>query len=317
LFFFLPRWFNQWPIIHGLIFPAKWIISASIAGLEYLPLTLAFSSATTYGVHLGLMTAFMEAMDNFLRMMQQLGLRDPLGWFDWVAALGLALCVVFQGVMHFREDRANKIAFAALASNDTEDAPDTDTALASIQDTDEADTEALTDRTARGTPAVSAAGEIAGRKPFLLGFDKERFIILAVGIVVIGLGSPIIAFTAGPTGQAYVLATIATAAKTFAWWINQYPQLKHLNFWQKWICGWSIAAIIEYFPLIGAMTIASNHAVHLGLMTAYMEALDNFFRVLQQRLLNKPLSRFDYVAAAGMFVCVVFQGVMRYTHDKN
>ncbi len=113
----------------------------------------------------------------------------------------------------------------------------------------------------------------------------------------------------------YALATVATAAKTFAWWINQYPQLKHLNFAQKWLAGWGIAALIEYFPLIGAMTVASAHGVHLGLLTAYMEALDNLCRILQQRLLNKPLSRHDYIAAVGMFACVVFQGVMRYKHD--
>ena len=131
---------------------------------------------------------------------------------------------------------------------------------------------------------------------------------------------PIIALTCSYTGQSYVLATYATAAKTFVWWINQYPQLKHLkhlNFWRKWIEGWSIAAIIEYFPLIGSMTIASENGVHLRLMTAYMEALDNFFRVLQQRLLQKPLSKHDYIAAAGMFVCVAFQGVMPNMYDHG
>ena len=42
---------------------------------------------------------------------------------------------------------------------------------------------------------------------------------------------------------------------TLAWWINQYPALKDSTFIQKWLAGWSIAATLEYLPLIGAFTI--------------------------------------------------------------
>ena len=161
---------------------------------------------------------------------------------------------------------------------------------------------------------------------------KYSFVILLVGSV---LGSTF----GGSFGQAYSLATVATAAKTFAWWINQYPALKDLSFIQKWLAGWSIAATLEYLPLVGAFTVASTSGVHLGLMTAYMEALDNAFRILQQYFLGKPLYWFDYTAAfgmylysynncnssliyfqtqsrvAGMFIAVLFQGIMNYSYN--
>ncbi len=38
----------------------KWLASAGIAGCEYLPMTLAFVSATHDGVHLSLLTAYSE-----------------------------------------------------------------------------------------------------------------------------------------------------------------------------------------------------------------------------------------------------------------
>lgn len=80
----------------------------------------------------------------------------------------------------------------------------------------------------------------------------------------------------------------------------------------KWLAGWSIAAIFEYLPLVGAFSLASRYKVHLGLMTAYMEALDNLFRIAQQVALLKPLYWFDWCAGAGMVLTVVFQGVMHY-----
>jgi len=140
--------------------------------------------------------------------------------------------------------------------------------------------------------------------------------------VIIGLMFSLVAFIllslfVGPTGQAYSLATVATGAKTFAWWINQYPQLKGRGFYVKWLAGWSIAAFIEYLPLIGAMQTASDNGVHLGLMTAYMEALDNFFRICQQKLLSKPLAWYDLVAAGGMFLAVLFQGLLHFSYDKG
>ena len=114
----------------------------------------------------------------------------------------------------------------------------------------------------------------------------------------------------GATGQAYALATIATAAKTFAWWINQYPAMLNRPFVQKWLVGWGIGATLEYFPLIGAFTIASTNHVLLSVMTAYMEALDNAFRMGQQFALGKPLYWFDWCTALGMACAVAFQGAM-------
>ena len=295
-------------------------------------------------------------------MMQQLGLGDPLGWFDWASAGGLILCVVYQGVKHFQADRLTSVKseFATDQTNDrvmliedgggkdgkNESSTDEDgmqmmalddsvTGHGDNDDEDEADgngkssssSSGYSNKKSNGSNGTDSATNkssviihetvLPARAVYACGLDKERFYILFVGVTILVIGSPLLSFLAGPTGQAYVLATVATAAKTFAWWINQYPQLKHLSFLQKWIAGWSIAACIEYFPLIGAMTIASENNVHLGLMTAYMEALDNFFRILQQRLLNKPLASYDYIAAAGMFVCVIFQGVMRWLHDHD
>jgi hypothetical protein len=259
-------WFNQWPYVADWDFYQKWLVSASFAGCEYLPLTKAMQTASSNNNHLGFMTAFMEATDNFLRMMQQLALGDPLAWYDWVAAAGLAVCVIFQGYMHFRVDSTKPHHHRP--------------------------------------PAEESKGLLSDRRAFFTFWG-----LLGPSL---GAGLVLTAVYGGYTGQAYVLATIATGAKTFAWWINQYPMLKNFTFLQKWLAGWSIAAIIEYLPLIGAMQIAQHNNVHLGLMTAYMEALDNFFRVCQQKLLRKPLDWFDYAAAAGMFVCVIFQGVLHY-----
>ena len=122
---------------------------------------------------------------------------------------------------------------------------------------------------------------------------------LGISAIFLAIASLLASFLGSYAGQAYSLATVATACKTFAWWINQYPALKNSSFIQKWLAGWSIAATLEYLPLIGAFTIASDNGVHLGLMTAYMEALDNCFRMIQQNFLGKPLFWFDYVAALG------------------
>ena len=111
--------------------------------------------------------------------------------------------------------------------------------------------------------------------------------------------------------------TSTAGAKTFAWWINQYPVLRDKGFVTKWMAGWSIAACIEYLPLIGAFTVASDHGVHLGLLTAYMEALDNAFRVAQQYFLGKPLFWYDYTAASGMFGAVCFQGIFRFLYTRD
>jgi len=375
-------WFNQWPPIYNINFFAKWSSSAAIAGFEYAPLTLSFQTANARGVHLSLMTAYMEAADNLFRMLQQLFLSDPLEWFDWIGALGLGLCVAWQGYMHWADDR-KRIADKRMTRQEEEDAlekRDEDDAKRQTQqripvpstpasprdasafelsggllkeDNEEVISNALDFEETVNRAEAAAAEEVgaqAGRpvevphEPvgngtpvrvqvppasptvdvlppradvFLLGLDKERFFIFVIGVTVLVVGSPTIALEAGPTGQAYVCATLATAAKTFAWWINQYPQLKHLDFYRKWLAGWSIAAFIEYLPLIGAFTIASENDVYLGLMTAYMEALDNFFRILQQRMLKKPLAWYDYTAAAGMFLSVGFQAATRFAYDHG
>jgi len=266
-------WLNQWPGIISWAFFAKWALSASVAGMEYAPLTLAMQTSNRNNVHLGLLTAYMEAADNFLRMMQQVGLGDSLTYYDWITAVALGVCVAWQGYKHYTTEQ-HEIATGTHRGNDMHSNP------------------------------------IVWTRQLQLKFG----IGVAATIIPISLmGS----FLGGPTGQAYVLASLATGAKTFAWWINQYPALKNFNFYQKWLAGWSIAGFIEYLPLIGAFSIASSNNVHLGLMTAYMEALDNAFRIFQQRLLNKRLDWYDYVAAAGMFVAVMFQGIMHFLRDMG
>eukprot|EP00667_Euglena_gracilis_P009387 EG_transcript_9527 len=132
----------------------------------------------------------------------------------------------------------------------------------------------------------------------------------AAGLVFVATGASLAGF-GGWTGKAYALAVAATAAKTFAWWVNQYPCLRRRPFAVRWGAGWSIAAVIEYCPLVAAFDIASDHAVHLGLLTAFMEALDNVCRMCQMWLLAHPLRWYDYAAAAGMVLAVAFQGAMR------
>jgi hypothetical protein len=71
-------WFNQWPFMTGYNFGILWITSACIAGCEYLPMTFSFQYASSHGVALSLMTAYMEASDNLFRMIQQYALGDTL-----------------------------------------------------------------------------------------------------------------------------------------------------------------------------------------------------------------------------------------------
>ena len=66
----------------------------------------------------------------------------------------------------------------------------------------------------------------------------------------------------GVTGQVYVLGSVATLAKTFAWWIGQYPFMKNKSLLAKWFAGWSIAGIFEYLPLIGAMSMGQRHGIN-------------------------------------------------------
>ena len=88
---------------------------------------------------------------------------SQISWFDWFAAVLLGLCVVFQGIFHFRLEQKHK---------------------------NEAHNEPAPDTSNLGTQL------------------KYSFIILLVGSI---LGSTF----GGYTGQAYSLATVATAAKTF------------------------------------------------------------------------------------------------------
>lgn len=139
---------------------------------------------------------------------------------------------------------------------------------------------------------------------------------LGISAFLLLVASLLASFLGGYAGQAYALASVATACKTFAWWINQYPALKNASFIQKWLAGWSIAATLEYLPLMGAFLIASSHGVHLGVMTAYMEAVDNAFRILQQYFLGKPLYWFDYFAALGTqyAVCLIVSTICLFDY---
>lgn len=55
------------------------------------------------------MTAYMQALDNFFRMMQQLVLKMPLEWYDWHAAVLLAAAVLYQGTSLKRLERLHQI----------------------------------------------------------------------------------------------------------------------------------------------------------------------------------------------------------------
>ncbi len=46
-------------------------------------------------------------------MLQQVGLGDPLGWFDWAAAAVLALAVVWQGYQHFNKEKGVQTGLSA------------------------------------------------------------------------------------------------------------------------------------------------------------------------------------------------------------
>jgi hypothetical protein len=251
-------WVNQWPVLAGRPFWVQWAVSAAVAGLEYAPMTLAMGLAVSRGVSLSLLTAFMEALDNLLRMVQQWALGKELQWFDWVAAAVLVACVCFQGVHHRRHER--------------------------------------TVRKAPSTHVTSVRHRLA--------------VAAALGLLVAVPALATLSTVAGWTGKAYALASVATLAKTFAWWINQYPGVRHQPFAVRWVAGWGIAAVVEYCPLVGAMAIASQHAVHLGLLTAFMEAFDNVCRMMQMRLLNHPLQWYDWGSAGGMVLAVAFQGLM-------
>jgi len=294
-----------------------------MAGFEYAPLTASMTAASENGVHLGLLTAYMEVADNFLRMLQQVALGDPLEYFDWLAAFGLGACVVWQGYMHYQSDRlrGGGRAPAAPATNGTAGQQVTEM-TANGRDPALLNTGVRSDEYEPSTAQAlekreELVVEVQTANDGLFSGKRKRKLYFFIGLIVVVVATSLFggAF-GGPTGQAYVLATLATAAKTFAWWINQYPQLKGASFFKKWMAGWSIAAVIEYFPLIGAFTLASNNGVHLGLMTAYMEALDNLFRICQQYLLDKPLDWYDLFAAAGMFGFVMYQGGSRYNADN-
>lgn len=279
-------WFNQWPLTKGWGFFPKWVCSASIAGFEYLPLTFSFIYASTHNVHLSLMTAYMEAADNLFRMIQQYALGKDLYWFDWLVAFLLAACVLFQGFHHTRKEAQKQAQVSYEAVSTTVTIP--------LNEAPKEDGRPLNGTSTDG-PSQSTSVQI-----------------YAVALTTFFIFMLLLALLGGYSGQAYALATICTGAKTFAWWINQYPALREKTFLVKWLAGWGIAAIIEYLPLMGAFTIASSHNVHLGLMTAYMEALDNIFRMCQQYALGKQLYWFDWASAAGMVVSVLFQGGMHY-----
>jgi hypothetical protein len=276
-------WLNQFPFLSNWPFLGKWGISAAIAGFEYLPMTAGMHVAETNGLYFSLLMAYMEVMDSVIRMIQQQMLytldntRPPLGWYDWATATGLVTCVSLQAMMHYRRDKAAERA--------------------------------------RKSPCGESprAGEFIAKKP-----SRELLTIaLSVLAVVMVTGFLCGALLGGVLGQVYVLGSIASLAKTFAWWIGQYPFMKNKPFLAKWLAGWSVAGVLEYLPLVGAMIIGRRHGANLALLTAYMEAMDNWFRDLQMRSLGKPVYWYDATSNCGMALCVVFGGVMSYHHGRE
>lgn len=158
-------WFNQWPFISHFNFFLKWLMSASIAGFEYLPLTYAFQYANRNGVALSIMTAYMEASDNCFRMIQQLALGLPLAWFDWVGAAMLVVAVIYQGALHYR------MSFSAEHDHKVEDR--------------------------------------------LILEPKYSKYVIAGAILSTLVFSLTLSLAAGPVGQAYTLATLATGVLPF------------------------------------------------------------------------------------------------------
>jgi hypothetical protein len=312
--------------------------SILIAGCEYLPLTFSFQLADQNGIQLSLMTAYMEAADNTFRMIQQLFLGLPLAWYDWFAAALLAGFVLSQGLniatkillaqftltigfFHYYYELASTKKRNSLRQEDKSTVPDpiSDQIQIELPSTFLPTSELLRSDSSDYTFVMSSSSPKTIFLSKLLSMLHEELsnysssklarLLSLVAIVIAGLVlTPLLG---SYTGQAYTLATIATASKTFAWWVNQYPWLRDKSFMQKWLTGWSIAGFVEYLPLIGAFTIASEHGVHLGLITAYMEALDNAFRIGQQYMLGKPLYWYDYSAGLGMFSAVALQGILR------
>lgn len=320
----LAWWMNQWPWIREWEFMGRWVASAGTAGLEYAPLTMAMTVANSHNIHLGLLTSYMICADNLLRMMQQLALRKPLAYYDWVAAILLCMCVVFEGWHHYHVDkkaaaRVNPETMADDGSNSEESEGGRARTEGRSGGGGGGEREGRVELASLGTPQTDdeqlpplEKEENEGNQTPqpLLSRSKLRCALLGVALLVVALA--LIAALGGPGGQAYALAITATGAKTFAWWINQYPILQNASFVKKWLAGWSIAAVIEYFPLIGAFAIASDNSIHLGLMTAFMIALDNGFRVAQQYVLSKPQSKVDYLAAFGMFLAIIYQGLSQF-----
>jgi hypothetical protein len=276
-------WLNQFPFLSNWPFLGKWGISAAIAGFEYLPMTSGMHVAETNGMYFSLLMAYMEVMDSVIRMIQQQVLcildntRPPLGWYDWVTATGLVACVSLQAMMHYRRDEAARL----IGKSPCEE--------------------------------TSRVGESTVKTP-----SRELLTIaLSLLAVVMLIGFLCGALLGGVLGQVYVLGSIATIAKTFAWWIGQYPFMKDRPFLAKWLAGWSVAGVLEYLPLVGAMIIGREHGVNLALLTAYMEAMDNWFRDLQMRSLGKPVYWYDATSNCGMALCVVFGGLMSYHHGRE
>ena len=64
--------------------------------------------------------------------------------------------------------------------------------------------------------------------------------------------------------------------------------MRQYNFGILWITSALIAGC-EYLPMTFAFQYASSNNVALSLMTAYMEATDNGFRMIQQYALGDML----------------------------
>ncbi len=156
------------------------------------------------GVHLSLMTAAMEAMDNLFRMLQQLALGDPLGWFDWLAALLLGLCVAFQGVFHYRLERGLEHAESISRKLSLSQPVDAQPQSHSLAGDD-------------GDEIVGNKVRLEAQIAAVRKYTKPVLVVLTFAVACL-----VASLIGGPNGQAYTLATIATGKRTH--WPPSQPQ---------------------------------------------------------------------------------------------
>ena len=157
---------------------------------------------------MSLMTAYMEAADNTFRMFQQLALGDPLQWFDWTAAGLLALCVLWQGYMHYWNEKDKSGSEIPVSNNDDpshrQNAADVEHGMLPANDID-----------GNGSAAIKSEAEMPllnlSSEPYVASsVSTRRIISLFIFVFFFVCGCLSGALFGGSTGQAYVCATVAT-----------------------------------------------------------------------------------------------------------